>query len=118
MSKREEIHYAKYNLFEKAFVFILSSIGHLFNIKKLYNKISTKYMNTSFDKFYCTSWKPEFPGYQYNTYLFNEFVNINFEDTNLMVSKYYDSILRLDYDDNYMIPKNTHQLGEEYFETL
>lgn len=47
MSKREEIHYAKYNLFEKAFVFILSSIGHLFNIKKLgnmHNKISTKYI--------------------------------------------------------------------------
>lgn len=121
MSKREEIHYSKYNIFEKVFVFILSTLGNLFSIKTLCNihdKISYKHKNKDFDKYYCTSWKPEFPGYQYATYLFNEYIDINFEDTSLMISKFYDSILRIDYDDNYMIPKNTHQHGEEYIKTL
>lgn len=121
MSKREEIHYFKYNFFEKIFVFVLSLIGHLFSIKTLctmHDRISTKCKDLNFYKLYCTSWKPEYPGYQYDMYLFNDYININFEDTQLMISKCYDNILKIDYDDNYMTPKKTHQHDKEYIETL
>ena len=76
------------------------------------------YMGRKDTRYYCTSWKPEYPGYQYDKRDFNEFMRIKFEDTELSVIKNYDKILRYDYDDDYMKPKKTHTHDNAFLDTL
>ena len=121
MSKREIIHYNKYSFIEKIVIFILSNIGKLFSVKtlcELHDKVSMSYMDRNDTKYYCTSWKPEYPGYQYDKEDFSDFIRIKFENTELSVIKNYDKILRYDYDDNYMVPKKTHTHDENFLNTL
>ena len=121
MSKREVIHYNKYSIIEKIVIFILSSIGRLFSAKDLcdlHDKVSMSCMDKSDTRYYCTSWKPEYPGYQYDKRDFNEFMRIKFEDIELSIIKKYDKILRYDYDDNYMKPKKTHTHDNAFLDTL
>ena len=121
MSKREVIHYNKYSLIEKIVVFVLSNIGKLFSVKTLcdlHDKVSMDYMNEPNTRYYCTSWKPEYPGYQYDKNDFNEFIKIKFEDTELSIIKNYDNILKYDYDENYMTPKKTHTHDNAFLDNL
>ena len=95
--------------------------SRLFSVKALcdfHDKVSMSYMDKSDTRYYCTSWKPEYPGYQYDKTDFNEFVRIRFEDTELSIIKNYDKILKYDYDENYMIPKKTHTHDEDFLNTL
>ena len=114
MSKRNNLNYKKYKKYEKIAVFIFSNVGKLFSINylaSLYEKCASSYKKET-KKYYCSSWKPEYPGFQYEKYYFDENFLVEFEDTKLYVAKCYDKILQIDYGKDYMIPKKTHDHSE------
>ena len=119
MSKRHNVKYKKYGFVEKLAIFILRIFGKFFKIKtlcKLHNNQSKHYLeNTSL--LYCTSWSPEFPGYQFEKELFNNYVYIKFEDLDLKITKEYDKVLKIEYGNDYMIPRKTHN-HDDYSKNL
>ena len=110
MSKRHDIKFKKYTVFERIAICFLSFIGRFYNITtlcKLHNECSIAYTGKT-NLLYCTSWSPEYPGYQFNSRLFDEYVLADFENLKLYITKSYDKVLRIEYGDDYMIPKRTH----------
>ena len=110
MSKRHDIKFKKYSLLEKVAIYVLNIIGKLFSIKsicKLHTNCAKSYYNKT-NLLYCTSWAPEYPGYQFDKKLFNEYILTDFEDLKLSVVKEYDKVLKIEYGDNYMVPIKTH----------
>ncbi|MBR4314886.1 MAG: LicD family protein [Lachnospiraceae bacterium] len=119
MSKRHDIKYFKYGFKEKIAIKVLSLVGKLFSIKqlcKLYNECATKYTGKT-NKYYCTSWSPEYPGYQFESDLFDEYILSDFENLKLCIPKEYDRVLKIEYGDNYMQPIKTHD-HEHFVEKL
>ena len=119
MSKRHDIKYFKYGFKEKIAIKVLSLVGKLFSIKqlcKLYNECATKYTGKT-NKYYCTSWSPEYPGYQFESDLFDEYILSDFENLKLCIPKEYDRVLKIEYGDNYMQPIKTHD-HEHFAEKL
>lgn len=119
MSKRHDIKYKKYKPMEKLAIKVLSIIGNLYSIKKLcelHNKYSTEYTGKT-NRYYCTSWSPEYPGYQFESNLFDEYILSDFESLKLYIPKEYDKVLKIEYDGNYMKPIKTHD-HEEYAKNL
>lgn len=113
MSKRYKIKYKNYKFFTRIYIFILSNIGRIFSIKKIcnmYKKTAMSYKNS--DLLYCTSWAPEYPGYQYHKSDFNDYIYTDFSGTKLQIFKNYDSIIKVYYGDDYMTPKKTHDHAE------
>ena len=111
MSKRPDIKYNKYSFLNKIFIFILSFIGKFISIEKIvksFHKAMTRYKDDETNIYYASSWNPEYPGYQYDKKLFEEYISIKFENTELLITKEYDKVLRIDYGDNYMTPIKTH----------
>lgn len=119
MSKRHDIKYFKYGFKEKIAIKVLSLVGKLFSIKQLckfHNKCATSYTGKT-NKYYCTSWSPEYPGYQFESNLFGEYVLSDFENLKLYIPKEFDKVLKIEYGDNYMQPIKTHD-HEGYAEKL
>lgn len=119
MSKRHDIKYVKYGLKEKLAIKVLSLIGKLYSIKslcKLHDDCAKKYTGKT-NRYYCTSWSPEYPGYQFESQLFDEYVLTDFENLKLYIPKEYDRVLKIEYGDNYMQPMKTHD-HEGYAEKL
>lgn len=111
MSKRNGIKYKKYTLFTKFAVLFLSTVGKIYDIKlihELHTKFSKAYIDKKCHLLYCTSWAPEYPGYQFNKNFFTKYQDIKFENKKLMITKDYDKVLKIEYGD-YMKPKKTHQ---------
>lgn len=110
MSKRDGIKYEKYDTFEKFAIMFLSFFGKSLSVKdicKAHDNASIDYFKKS-DKLYCTSWSPEYPGYQYSRELFSNYIDIKFENKKFMITKDYDKVLAIDYGKDYMKPKKTH----------
>ena len=119
MSKRHDIKYIKYGLKEKIAIKVLSLVGKLYSIKKLckfHNKCATSYTGKT-NKYYCTSWSPEYPGYQFESNLFGEYILSDFENLKLYIPQEFDKVLKIEYGDNYMKPIKTHD-HEGYAEKL
>lgn len=119
MSKRHEIKYEKYGFKEKFAIKILSLIGKLYSLKaicRLHDDCSKKYTGKT-NRYYCTSWAPEYPGYQFESSLFNDYVLTDFENLKLYIPKEYDRVLKIEYGENYMQPIKTHD-HERFVEKL
>lgn len=119
MSKRHDIKYVKYRFKEKLAIKVLSLIGKLYSIKslcKLHDNYAKEYTGKT-NRYYCTSWSPEYPGYQFESQLFDEYVLTDFENLKLYIPKEYDRVLKIEYGDNYMQPIKTHD-HEGYAEKL
>ena len=110
MSKRHDIKYKKYKFMEKLAIKVLSIIGNLYSIRRLcelHNKCSTEYTGKT-NRYYCTSWSPEYPGYQFESNLFDEYMITDFEGSKFYIPKEFDKVLIIEYGDNYMKPIKTH----------
>ena len=119
MSKREKIIYAKHGFIEKLGIKVLSMIGRKMNIADLYEKYDkvSKSHNSKTGNITCTNWSPEFFSWLYDVKLYSNYIRTDFEDTGLMISADYRKILTIDYGEDYMIPKKTHQHGDEFLES-
>lgn len=109
MSKRYKIIYKNYKLSNRIYIFFLSKIGKLFTnrfICDIYKKASTSCKNSNL--LYCTSWAPEYPGYQYDKSDFKNYQIVDFNDIKCKIYTNYDNILKVYYGDDYMVPKMTH----------
>lgn len=110
MSKRHDIKYEKYGLIEKIAIFFLRILGKFYKIRtlcKMHDKFSKKYTNKT-NLLYCTSWSPEYPGYQFDKKLFEKYELFDFEYLKFSVTKEYDRVLKIEYGDDYMTPRKTH----------
>lgn len=110
LSKRYKINYKKYSIIEAFVIFVLSHIGKFMNLKWLirkYEDISKKYNNKEVKSLYCSSWRPEYPGWVFDVNDFKEFIKIDFEDKKFNVVKNYDKVLKYEYGD-YMKPVESH----------
>lgn len=118
---RQVINYKKYSFVEKLVISVLSKFGKLFSVKKLcemHDKVSMGYYGKNTCKYYGTSWAPTYPKYQYDKKDIDQYIKITFEDTNLMIFKNYDKILRYDYGDDYMKPLKTHTHDDTFVKNI
>lgn len=119
MSKRHGIKYGKYGFKERLAIKILSFVGKFYDIRtlcRLHNECAKKYTNNT-NRYYCTSWSPEYPGYQFESNLFDEYILADFENLKLCIPKEYDKVLKVEYGNDYMKPIKTHD-HEGYAEKL
>lgn len=108
MSKRFKIDYSKYSFLQKMQIFVLSRIGKIFSMERIwkkYDKVSKKYNNNEKAKFYYSSNDLlEYIDILYPKYYFSEMTLGKIKNGFFPIPKEYDKYLKKTYGDYMQLP--------------
>lgn len=108
MGHRYKIDFSKYSLLKKIIIKLFSLSGKLIPMKILYKlqeKVSCMYNKKDKSyRYYYSNYQPDFLYVRLEKEWINETIYQEFEDTKLMVPKYYDCMLKQLYGDYMQLP--------------
>lgn len=105
---KHSFNYESYSMKERIMVFTTSSLGKLFSEEaklEMYSKMSSLWNDSFGTKYFFSNHMYRFMSCEIEKSLLDEAVKVPFVDTELAVPKGWDSILKLHYGNDYMIPR-------------
>lgn len=114
---KSRLHFERDNGFIKNSVkHILDFISHFYSLKTLRNKLlkcAAHYNYETSDKVACIVWDGQKT--PLDKKIFEDVVRVPFEDTELLIPKKYDEILRHYYGDYMQLPPENERVGHHYY---